>query len=59
MLIFMIEPILSPVWVFLFIGERPGQWALVGGVVVLAAVTFRCLHALKNGTVERSRRDVH
>jgi drug/metabolite transporter (DMT)-like permease len=36
-----IEPILNPVWVFLFIGEAPGRYALFGGLVVLAAVTGR------------------
>jgi drug/metabolite transporter (DMT)-like permease len=36
-----IEPLLNPIWVFLLLGERPGPWALVGGVIVLAAVTTR------------------
>ena len=25
-----IEPVLNPIWVFLFIGERPSGWAVVG-----------------------------
>jgi drug/metabolite transporter (DMT)-like permease len=33
----MIEPVLNPIWVFLFIGERPGAWAVVGGVLVVAS----------------------
>ncbi len=49
MLIFMIEPILNPIWVFLFIGERPGSWALIGGIVVIAGVTARSFYALKKG----------
>jgi drug/metabolite transporter (DMT)-like permease len=40
-LIATIEPILNPIWVLLAIGERPGPWALVGGVVVLLSVTVR------------------
>ncbi len=40
-LIPVIEPILNPVWVFLVIGELPGQFALLGGAIVLAAVTGR------------------
>jgi drug/metabolite transporter (DMT)-like permease len=40
-LIPVIEPILNPLWVFLLIGERPGPWALAGGVIVLLAVTIR------------------
>ncbi len=26
-----IEPLLNPVWVFLFIGEKPSNWAILGG----------------------------
>lgn len=40
-LIPVIEPILNPVWVLLWSGERPSAWALVGGVIVLGAVTLR------------------
>jgi drug/metabolite transporter (DMT)-like permease len=33
-----LEPILNPVWVFLFLGESMGKSALLGGLVVLAGV---------------------
>jgi drug/metabolite transporter (DMT)-like permease len=33
-----LEPILNPVWVFLFVGERMGNSALLGGLVVLVGV---------------------
>ncbi|HEY6232514.1 MAG TPA: DMT family transporter [Pyrinomonadaceae bacterium] len=33
-----IEPVLNPVWVFLFIGERPSGWAIVGGAIIIASV---------------------
>jgi drug/metabolite transporter, DME family len=33
-----IEPMLNPVWVFLFLGERPSQWAILGGSIIVAAV---------------------
>jgi drug/metabolite transporter, DME family len=33
-----IEPVLNPVWVFIFLGERPTNWALVGGTIIIAAV---------------------
>ncbi len=36
-----IEPLLNPIWVFFLLGERPGPWALVGGSIVLIAVTTR------------------
>ncbi len=42
-LILMLEPLLNPVWAALVLGEFPGRWALVGGAVVLGAVTTRAL----------------
>ncbi len=41
LLIPIVEPIVSPVWVLLAHGERPGRWALFGGAIVVAAVTLR------------------
>jgi len=37
-LISFIEPLLNPVWVFLFNGETPGFYALLGGAIVLVTV---------------------
>lgn len=42
-LIPVLEPLLNPVWVFLFNGERPTVYALIGGVIVVAAVLQRSL----------------
>ncbi|MGE4298878.1 MAG: DMT family transporter [Desulfovibrionaceae bacterium] len=36
-----LEPICNPVWVALGYGELPGMWAVLGGVVVMAAITWR------------------
>lgn len=36
-----IEPILNPVWVFFLLGERPGEYALLGGLIVVFAIVFR------------------
>jgi DME family drug/metabolite transporter len=33
-----IEPVLNPVWVYLFLGERPSTWAILGGSIIIAAV---------------------
>ena len=38
-----IEPLLNPVWVFLFIGERPSNWAILGGIVIIATVLVHTL----------------
>ena len=42
-LILLIEPVLNPVWAWVFQGERPGAWALAGGGVILGATTVRSL----------------
>ncbi len=49
-LIPIIEPILNPLWVFLLIGERPGRWAMVGGIIVLLAVTTRSVFMVREKT---------
>jgi drug/metabolite transporter (DMT)-like permease len=46
-----IEPILNPVWVMLFIGERPTPLALTGGVIVVGAVTWRAIDSIRNRPV--------
>jgi drug/metabolite transporter (DMT)-like permease len=40
-LIPLLEPVLNPLWVMLALGERPGPWAIVGGILVLGAVLGR------------------
>lgn len=42
-LVGMLEPIANPLWVFLFLGERPAWTSLAGGAVVLAAIAWRTL----------------
>ena len=37
-LLALLEPIMGPLWVWAFMGERPDDAALAGGVIVLAAV---------------------
>lgn len=46
-LIPVIEPILNPIWVMLFLAEKPGILSLCGGILVLAAVTCRALHSIR------------
>jgi len=41
-----VEPILNPIWVFLFKGEDPGYLAILGAVIVLATVTW---HSIASG----------
>lgn len=52
-LISVIEPILNPIWVFLFVGEKPTPWAFLGGAVILISVTLRyALPAAKSRSVK-------
>ncbi|MDF2521958.1 MAG: rane protein [Clostridia bacterium] len=46
-MIAVIEPILNPVWVFLFLGEKPGFWAVLGGAIVMIAITYNSLRTSK------------
>ena len=41
----MLEPISNPIWVFLFLGERPGVFSLLGGAIVLSAIAWRTVTA--------------
>lgn len=39
----LLEPVLNPLWVMLALHERPGAWAMFGGMLVLIAVLTRSL----------------
>ncbi len=47
-----VEPLLNPIWVFLILGERPNQWAILGGAIIIAAIVF---HTVKSNRKEISR----
>ena len=42
-----VEPIFNPLWVLICFGERPGRLALIGGTLVLGAVTARAIAAVR------------
>jgi len=41
MVILLLEPALNPVWAWLVHGERPGGWAILGGVLILGASALK------------------
>ena len=43
-----VEPVLNPIWVFLFLGERPSGWAIIGGAIIIASVIVHMLFASKS-----------
>ena len=49
------EVVLSPVWAWLVIGEVPALWTLVGGAMVLAAITFQALAGARRGATQKPR----
>jgi drug/metabolite transporter (DMT)-like permease len=48
-----IEPVLNPVWVFLFIGERPSGWAIVGGAIIIASVLVHTVTETRSKAAKR------
>lgn len=42
-----LDPVLNPVWVFLFLGEVPGKMAIIGAVIVLTAVFVRSIYGIR------------
>jgi len=47
-LIPVIEPVLNPIWVLLLVDEKPGPLAIAGGLIVLAAVTWRAASSVRS-----------
>jgi len=52
MLTAVIEPILNPVWVFIFVGELPGMWCLIGGSIIIVSVTVTSVISSKRRSLQ-------
>lgn len=52
-LIPVLEPILNPIWVLLAVGERLSVYTVLGGAIVLTAVTLRAAAGLRRPVVNR------
>lgn len=51
-----LEPVLNPVWVFLFYGENPGLYTVLGAILVLITVTvYSLIPALTEKRAAKSR----
>lgn len=46
-LLVLLEPVLNPIWAWLFAGERPGPWAITGGAIILVATVWRTVAATR------------
>jgi drug/metabolite transporter (DMT)-like permease len=49
------EPLLNPVWVFLFVGEIPSIWTIAGGTVILAAVLLHTILISRQKAAQKRR----
>ena len=38
-----VEPLLNPIWVLIFDGEKPGLFAFIGGIIVIVSITIWCI----------------
>jgi len=54
-LFMLLEFSLGPVWVWLFVGEQPTEWTIIGGLLVISAVALRAGIELR-GSGRRFRR---
>jgi len=52
MLIMFLEPILNPIWVAIFYGEKPSLYSLIGGIIILITLAIRSVLASRDGKVE-------
>ena len=42
-----LEPLLNPIWVFWILGEKPSQWAILGGAIIISAIIFHTIYNSK------------
>lgn len=54
-LIPVIEPLLNPVWVFIFAGETPKVMAVIGGTIVVLSVVVRSVYTSINDKKSKSK----
>jgi len=59
LLIPVMEPILNPIWVLLALNEKPSPYALVGGAIVLTAITLRAVISIRGRRVETAGLAAH
>ena len=56
-LISMLEPIMGPIWVWIFVDEYPGVPALIGGTIVFVALAVHTVYAASRSGTDDSLHD--
>lgn len=54
-LIAMLEPVLNPLWVFLFVGEIPSVYTILGGSIILSAVALQSIFTTRSLNIQLFR----
>lgn len=49
----MIEPLMNPVWVLLFVGEKPSLFAVLGGILILGCISIRAVIQQRKSNFEK------
>lgn len=52
-LLAVLEPVFNPIWVYLFLGESPGAYSVIGGILVIGSIALWCIYREK-----RERREL-
>jgi len=52
-LLTVIEPLLNPLWVYIFTGEAPGILAIIGGIIVITAIIMRNVYITRKENTNR------
>jgi len=47
-----LETVLGPVWVWLLVGEQPGNRAMIGGAIVVSALIFYIRYMMRKNRSE-------
>ncbi|NLX62010.1 MAG: DMT family transporter [Tissierellia bacterium] len=54
-LITVLEPLLNPLWVYIFTGEAPGIYAIIGGTIVILTVLMRNVYITKIKAMRKNK----
>ena len=54
-LLVLVEPAFSPLWAWLFLGERPGGWSLAAGAAILLTTAARSLGSARPARLSTAR----
>jgi drug/metabolite transporter (DMT)-like permease len=58
-LLMIIETIMAPIWVWLFLNEIPSSNTFIGGSIILGTLILNSLYTLKRGKNKADEKDIH